>query len=287
MDLQRIGSSVDTDRTRHAHVTMVGGSSWLVEGLVRCGVAGVTLVDFDRYSATNIARQDAYHDDVGRLKVEVLAKRLRRVNPEVEVEVVPTDFCAMRREECDEYFGQTSLFIFATDQFAPQARGNIEALRLGRPAVWIGLYAQGRAGEIIYHVPGLTPACSRCVAVSRYKSARRGVASVPSDGATIFDLHLVDAVAGQVSLGILTRGASNRYGRLIEQLGNRNLLQVKIDPGYRLGERDIFREYLGSHPANFSFNTIAIPMAPEPGCHDCAHLRQEEEAACDRSPDAK
>lgn len=279
MDLQRIASSVATEAMQHAHVTLIGGSTWLAEALVRCGVAGVSLVDPKRHSATNIARQDAYYEDVGRLKVEALAKRLRRVNPEIEVEVLPVDFCSIRREEFDRFFGHTSLFVFAADQFEPQARGNVEALRLGRPAVWIGLYAQGRAGEIIYHFPGVTPACFRCIAVNRYKSARRGATSVPSEGGTIFDLHLVDAVAGQICVGILTRGASNRYGRLIEQLGNRNLLQVKIDPDYRLGERDIFREYLGSNPANFSFSTIALPMEPEPDCPDCAHLRKRQESA--------
>jgi hypothetical protein len=31
----------------------------------------------------------------------------------------------------------------------------------------------------------------------------------------MLDLRLVDAVAGQVSVGILTRGADNRMGRLV------------------------------------------------------------------------
>jgi len=81
---------------------------------------------------------------------------------------------------------------------------------------------------------------------------------VPSTGGIIFDLHLVDAIAGQLALGIVTAGADNRMGRLIRQLGNRNLLQVKMDPDYRLNGKDIFSQYLGNHPANFSFTTIAF-----------------------------
>jgi len=58
-------------------------------------------------------------------------------------------------------------------------------------------------------------------------------------------------------------------------LGNRNLLQVKNDPNYKLNGKDIFRQYLGDHPANFSFTTIALPMEREIDCPDCAHLHPE------------
>jgi len=102
------------------------------------------------------------------------------------------------------------------------------------------------------------------------------MASVSSNGGTILDLHLVDAIAGQIAVGILTRGADNRYGKLIDKLGNRNLLQVKIDPDWRLGDKDIFRRYLGDHPANFSFTTIALPMERDKNCPDCAHLYAQD-----------
>jgi hypothetical protein len=95
---------------------------------------------------------------------------------------------------------------------------------------------------------------------------------------------LVDAVAGQIAVGILTAGADNRMGRLIGQLGKRNLLQVKSDPTYRLGDKDIFSQHLGNSPANFSFTTIALPMERERDCPDCAAFRRpREEAPCDVS----
>jgi hypothetical protein len=68
-------------------------------------------------------------------------------------------------------------------------------------------------------------------------------------------------------------------GRLIGQLGNRNLLQIKLDRQYRLGEPDVFSKHLGDDPANFSFTTIALPMEPEPRCPDCAMLRERQERA--------
>jgi hypothetical protein len=134
------------------------------------------------------------------------------------------------------------------------------------------LYKGGRAAEIIFWYPGVTPACYRCICSSRYQAFANGQGNVSSAGGTIFDLRLADAVAGQIALGLLTHGADNRMGKLIAQLGNRNLLQIKIDPEYTLNGKDIFRQYLGDNPANFSFTTIALPMERDPNCPDCSHL---------------
>ena len=182
------------------------------------------------------------------------------------------DYCEISQQEHDTLFGHTDLFIFGTDYFPAQARGNFEATRINKPAIWIGLYQGGRAGEIIYHVPGVTEACYRCICSSRYRAFYSNPTSVTvsSDGGTIFDLHFVDAIAGPLAAGIITLGADNRIGRLIEKLGNRNLLQMKLDPDYTLGSKDIFRNYLGNHPANFSFTTITLPMERDPNCPDCS-----------------
>jgi hypothetical protein len=290
MNFDRIRPTVDVDRMQQSHVTVVGGAYGLTQDLVRCGLRALTYVDYDRVDASNPARQDFDTTDLGLHKVEALSAALRRINPDVEVNCLTRDFCDIDRDEFDAHFGHTDLFVFATDFFPAQARGNLEALRLRKPAIWIGLYRGGRAGEIVYHVPGVTPACYRCVCSGRYRAfanqadptaataagAARGV-HVPSTGGTIFDLHLVDAIAGQLALGILTAGADNRAGRLIGQLGNRSILQVKVDPEYRLGDRDIFAEHLGNGPANFSFTTIALPMEAEADCPDCAASRRQDE----------
>ncbi len=284
MNFDRIRPTVDVDRMQHSHVTIVGGAYGLTQDLVRCGLGSLTYVDFDSIDASNPARQDFDSTDIGRFKAEALAAALKRINPRVEVNYLIRDFCEIDQDEFDVQFGHTDLFIFATDFFPAQARGNQQALRLHKPAVWIGLYRGGRAGEIVYYVPEVTPACYRCVCSSRYQAFTNPArdpangTNIPSTGGTILDLHLIDAVAGQVAVGILTAGADNRMGRLIQHLGNRSLLQIKIDPEYHLGEPDIFTQHLGTNPANFSFTTIALPMDPEENCPDCATLRQRRES---------
>ena len=63
----------------------VGGH--LAEALARAGVGHLTLVDRDAVSLSNINRQAvALHSTVGRPKVEVMAERIRDINPACAVE---------------------------------------------------------------------------------------------------------------------------------------------------------------------------------------------------------
>lgn len=278
MNFNRISQTVDIDKMQDRHVTMIGGSNDLAANLSRCGLRNASLVDFDTVSTSNVARQDFSSYDITRRKVEVTAERMLRINPDMQIETHVLNYCALSPESHDRYFGHTDLIIVSADFFPADARANREAIRLGIPILFIGIYKGGRAGEIIFWHPDVTPACYRCICSSRYQAFAQGQGNVSSAGGTIFDLRLVDAIAGPLAVGLLTRGSHNRYGRLIDQLGNRNLLQVKMDPEYTLNGRDIFKEYLGDTPANFSFTTIALEMEREVDCPDCSHLIRHADA---------
>ncbi len=262
MNLQRIAQTIDVDAMQQSHVTMIGGAYGLVKSLVHCGLGAVTMVDFDRIDSSNPARQDFYSTDLGQYKTEATAADLRKINPKVEIECYTQDYCSLSRQQHDALFGHTDLFIFATDSFPAQARGNFEAVRLSIPAIWIGLYKGGRAGEIVFYVPGKTSACYRCICSGRYQAFQsgNGNTNISSEGGTIHDLHLVDAIVGQVATGILTDGEENRMRKLIGQLEKRNLLKVTMNPDYGLGDNDIFWQVLGINPSKFSFTTIALPQ---------------------------
>lgn len=274
MNFSRIEPTIDVHRMQSSHVASIGGAYGLIGDLVRCGLGSVTLIDFDTVDSSNPARQDLFPADIGRHKIDTVANELRRINPEIEIELVTADFCSLSSQDLEELLGHTDLVIDGTDFFPVHGRLNQTALHMGKAAMWIGLYRAGRAGEIIHYVPGLTRSCYRCICGSRYEAFEQGNASTSSVGGTILDLHLIDSIAGQIAVGILTRGADNRMGRLIDRLDQRNLIQVKIDPEYTLGDKDIFAQYLGDHPANFSFTSIAVPMEPEPHCPDCAAMQK-------------
>jgi tRNA A37 threonylcarbamoyladenosine dehydratase len=85
-------------RLRAAHVCVVGVGgvgSWTVEALARSGIGALTLIDLDDVCVTNVNRQlPALDGEYGRAKIDVLAERTRRINPECRVETVPEFFTA-------------------------------------------------------------------------------------------------------------------------------------------------------------------------------------------------
>lgn len=79
-------------RLRSANVLVVGVGgvgAYAAEMIVRAGVGRMTIADADKVSETNINRQlVALHSTVGREKCEVLAERLRDINPDLELNMV-------------------------------------------------------------------------------------------------------------------------------------------------------------------------------------------------------
>lgn len=83
-----LGSEVlDAIGSARVIVFGVGGvGSWCAECLVRTGVKHLTIVDGDNVSVTNRNRQlMATSKTVGLPKVEVLAERLREINPDADI----------------------------------------------------------------------------------------------------------------------------------------------------------------------------------------------------------
>ena len=66
----------------------VGGvGSFAAEGLARSGVGRIVLVDYDRICVTNVNRQlHATRPTLGKPKVDVMAERLRAINPDATIE---------------------------------------------------------------------------------------------------------------------------------------------------------------------------------------------------------
>ena len=92
-------------RLRAARVVVfgVGGvGGYVVEVLARSGVGTIAMVDPDRVNLSNLNRQIvALHSTVGRLKVEVMAERIRDINPDCEVQTFPLFYLPDNADEID------------------------------------------------------------------------------------------------------------------------------------------------------------------------------------------
>ena len=82
-------SALEKLRAAHVAVVGIGGvGTWAAEALARSGIGALTLVDLDEVCVTNINRQlHALGETVGRAKVEVMAERIRAINPGCRVTV--------------------------------------------------------------------------------------------------------------------------------------------------------------------------------------------------------
>lgn len=134
------------EKLKQAHVAIfgLGGvGSYAAESLARAGVGKLTLVDFDKVGVTNINRQSlAFSDTVGKVKVELMAQRVRLINPDCEVTPLNEFFC---EENSDRILaGGFSAIVDAIDSFNPKIRLLVESLKLNIPI----FSAMGAAGKI-------------------------------------------------------------------------------------------------------------------------------------------
>ncbi|WP_417436036.1 tRNA cyclic N6-threonylcarbamoyladenosine(37) synthase TcdA [Idiomarina abyssalis] len=104
----------------HIVVAGLGGvGSWAVEALARTGIGKLTLIDLDDVCTTNINRQlPAIDDTIGQLKTEVLAQRVKSINPNCEVKVID-DF--LLPENFEEYLTGADAVLDAIDSVNTKA----------------------------------------------------------------------------------------------------------------------------------------------------------------------
>ncbi len=120
----------------HVLVVGVGGvGAYAAEMLARAGVGRMTLADADEVNPTNINRQlVALHSTIGKKKVEVLADRLRDINPEIELTIV-ADY--IKDEKTYELLDAAhyDYVVDAIDTLSPKAALIAAALERGIPLV--------------------------------------------------------------------------------------------------------------------------------------------------------
>ena len=123
---------------RRANVLVVGVGgvgAYAAEMIVRAGVGRMTIADADTVNESNINRQlVALHSTVGRPKVDVLAARLRDINPEIELTVVNE---YIRDERTYELLDSARFdyVVDAIDTLSPKLALILAALERGYPLV--------------------------------------------------------------------------------------------------------------------------------------------------------
>lgn len=107
----RLVGDTKMQKLMNSHVMVIGlggVGSWSAESIARSGVGKITVVDFDEICVTNFNRQlHALQGLVGAQKSDVVADRLKKINPQAEVISIPkfynADHCAEIFKDCPDF----------------------------------------------------------------------------------------------------------------------------------------------------------------------------------------
>ena len=102
-------------------VGLGGVGAYAAEMLCRAGVGNMVILDSDTVSVTNRNRQlIALESTIGKLKTEVVAQRLRDINPAINLTIIPEYIEESNLEEIFRMAGELDYVVDAIDTLAPK-----------------------------------------------------------------------------------------------------------------------------------------------------------------------
>ena len=126
-------------RLREAAVMIfgVGGvGSHCIEALARSGIGRLVLIDNDAVSITNINRQSiAYHSTIGRMKTDVMRKRIRDIDPSIRVTTYETFVLPDNLGEILDAEPEVDYVVDAIDTVSAKIALAEETLKRGIPLI--------------------------------------------------------------------------------------------------------------------------------------------------------
>ncbi|MFZ0742531.1 MAG: ThiF family adenylyltransferase [Nitrososphaeraceae archaeon] len=148
-------------KLRNAHVSVIGAGGIgnpVITQLTAMGIGKLKIVDRDVIEISNLHRQHLYTDeDIGKVKVEAALEKLRKINPQVEIEAVPTSVTIYTAEDLVK---GSDIVIDALDSIEARYALNDACIKQNIPFIYAG--ALGMLGSVCTILPNKT-ACLRCM----------------------------------------------------------------------------------------------------------------------------
>ncbi|MCP4896933.1 MAG: ThiF family adenylyltransferase [bacterium] len=283
-------------------VVGAGGNigSHLVPHLGRCdGLSGVILVDPDHYTVANLRTQAFPGVDVGQTKADVQARRLRNINPHLDVTSIP--------EEIERLpWGRLSadILLSCVDSRATRLYMNLVACRLNLPWIDAGVGGNANLARVTVLAPGAGRPCFECSWDERDYAAvesRYSCNHANEDGSTAaVSTSSLGAAVAALQIFELERwlGGGDALGtELVIDLKSRNFFPSRLDfnPSCRMSHESIEIERIEHSPEELSVNAALVKLgddidaplnetwlrvtrswfATQLTCVECGHVRQE------------
>lgn len=212
--------------------------------LARSGVANFLLVDPDIVEYHNICRHQCGLTDVGDLKVNALEKRLKNINPSVNIVKHGGIFQDIPKQLLDDFViaGET-VFVGCADNRNADVYSNRISILYGAAFISIGFWERAYAGEIFYHIPGMNMPCYQCAlgdggsGMSARAEANHHVYSNEEDlekvnfepGISV-DINFITCIGIKLIIDILNMKRESYIPRLLNNLKQYTLICNTSDP---------------------------------------------------------
>jgi len=121
------------------------------------GLGLVVLIDKDSYEESNLAGQDITRKDVGKTKVEVIGRRLRRINPELKIVTI-----ARAVEDLPLGMIRSTVLLGCVDSRKTRLYLSEMAWSLGVPYIDAGVEPDGLLARLNVFIPGRNSPCYQC-----------------------------------------------------------------------------------------------------------------------------
>jgi sulfur-carrier protein adenylyltransferase/sulfurtransferase len=161
MALKEVGAR-GQGKLRASRVLVVGCGGLgvpVISYLAGAGIGRLGLVDSDRLEASNLHRQTMYAlADVGNLKAELAAARVKALNPDVET---PIHAVRLDATNATDIVSQYDLVIDCTDNFSTKFLLNDVCVQQRRPVIFSSVYQY--EGQIQVVRPERDSSCLRCI----------------------------------------------------------------------------------------------------------------------------
>jgi molybdopterin/thiamine biosynthesis adenylyltransferase len=247
--------------------------SYLAEQLVRSGIGSITLVDPDAVEPPNLSRSVYDLSDVGRPKVEALARRLLNINPTINVELRKSEIGDLGSAELNNLVSANDLVVGATDDARAQLAVNRFAYARQVPAVFVGLYAGAAGGEVIVSTPPL--ACYGCATSVRHQDPQAvalapgidyGTGRLAGEVAIGADIHHVCTAAAKLALSLLVADEEARLAGFATPILQEGTTYLTMS---MTSEFWFYPQVFGQTPGQYAYQAVWVQVTPSPDCPTC------------------
>ena len=141
-------------RLKSASILVIGAGGLgapLLQYLTAAGLGRIGIIDPDRVALSNLQRQVLFSsEDIGRLKVEAAAQRLRNLNPNVHFDLYPF---ALERNNALEIIEKYDLVADGSDNFPTRYLVNDTCVLQQKPLVY-GAVFRSEGQVSVFNLPG-------------------------------------------------------------------------------------------------------------------------------------